>query len=81
MKLDYGLVNKTAKEHVPAECNQARAIKGGAHVFGLGLKAGDSMVQGVGGNDIVGLEGCIPLEGHERGSSIEVDGRSLAHRC
>ena len=32
-----------------------------------GLKAGDSMVQGVGSDDIVGLEGSIPLEGHGRG--------------
>ena len=38
-----------------------------------GLKAGDSMVQGVGSDDIVGLEGSIP-EGHGRGSVIEDEG-------
>ena len=28
-------------------------------------------MQGVGGDDIVGLEGSIPLEGHGRGIGIE----------
>ena len=40
----------------------------------MGLKAGDSMVQGVGSDDMVGLEGSIPLEGHGRGSGIEDEG-------
>ena len=39
-----------------------------------GLKAGDSMVQGVGSDDIVGLEGSIPLEGHGRERGIEDEG-------
>ena len=31
-------------------------------------------MQGVGSDDIVGLEGSIPLEGHGRGSGIEDEG-------
>ena len=32
------------------------------------------MGQGVGSDDIVGLEGSIPLEGHGRGIGIEDEG-------
>ena len=34
-------------------------------------------MQGVGSDDIVGLEGSIPLEGHGRGIGIEDEGGEL----
>ena len=38
MELDCGLVNKTTKEHVPAECSQARTVEGGAHISDWDLR-------------------------------------------
>ena len=60
MELGCGLVNKTTKEHVSVEYSQACTVEGGAHIS-------DS-------DDIVRLEGSIPLEGHGRGSGIEDEG-------
>ena len=40
MELDCGLVNKTTKEHVPAECSQAPTIEGGAHISDWDLRLG-----------------------------------------
>ena len=40
MELDCGLVNKTTKEHVPAECSQAPTVQGGAHISDWDLRLG-----------------------------------------
>ncbi|KAL5473285.1 hypothetical protein EMCRGX_G027752 [Ephydatia muelleri] len=40
MELDCGLVNKTTKEHVPAECSQAPTVEGGAHISDWDLRLG-----------------------------------------
>ena len=40
MELDCGLVNKTTKEHVPAECSQARTVEAGAHISDWDLRLG-----------------------------------------
>ena len=57
---------------MPAECSQAPTVKGGTHISDWDLR----LETRLGSNDIVGLEGSIPLEGHERGSGIEDEGRA-----
>ena len=66
MELDFGLVNKTTKEHVPAECSQAPTVERGAHISDWDLRLGTRWCKV--------LEGSIPLEGHGRGSGIEDEG-------
>eukprot|EP00731_Ephydatia_muelleri_P036523 Em0270g3a len=46
MELDCGLVNKTTKEHVPAECSQAPTVEGGAHISDWDLRLGTRWCKG-----------------------------------
>ena len=53
MELDCDLVNKTTKEHVPAECSQAPTVEGGAHISDWDLRLGTRWCK-VGGEHSIG---------------------------